>query len=295
MSITAADVRGDALPAVVPVGGGSALDRDGKPTVVRDPSRVVSVAPGAAETIAALGLAGTLVGRDIASDAPLIHAVPVVTDAHALSVEKVLAVRPTLLIIDPQTTPAAALDAVERAGIQTVRIPQAFNLDAVAPRIEALARVFGVPAQASRLVKGLRAAPADASPAAVRSPRVAFLYVRGTAAVYLLGGRGSGADSLIEAAGGVDVGAEAGLKPFTPITPEVMADLQPTVLLVMTKGLASVGGIDGLRALPGVKQTPAAREGRVIDVEDTMLLAFGMDSYRLVAKLRSALQVVTGD
>ncbi len=107
-------------------------------------------------------------------------------------------------------------------------------------------------------------------------PKVAFLYMRGSAAVYLIGGKGSGADSLIEAAGAVDAGEEAGLdKPFTPITGEALVRAQPDVILMMTKGLESVGGIDGLVRIPGIGQTPAGMNRRVVDMEDGVLLGYG--------------------
>ena len=293
VSITAADVRGADLSPTSPVPGGRATDRKGRAVTVADPSRIVSVASGVAETIAALGLARAVVGRDIASDSPAIHSAPVVTDAHAVSVEKVLAARPTLVVVDDQTTPTAAVDAIERAGVQVIKVPQAWSLPAVAPRVRALAAALGVPARATELLARMQREAAPVNADGVSRPRVAFLYLRGTAAVYLLGGRGSGADSIISAAGGVDVGAQAGLRPFTPITPEAMAGIRPDVLLVMTKGLQSVGGLSGLRALPGVKQTPAAVHGRVIAVDDTTLLAFGVDSYRLVGRLSAALRQVT--
>jgi iron complex transport system substrate-binding protein len=57
----------------------------------------------------------------------------------------------------------------------------------------------------------------------------------------------------------------------------------------MTEGLASVGGIDGLRALPGVAQTPAGESGRVIAVDDTVLLSFGARTGALIENLRAGL------
>lgn len=45
----------------------------------------------------------------------------------------------------------------------------------------------------------------------------------------------------------MDAGTEAGLdKHFTPITTEAPAQAQPDVILMMTKGLDSVGGLDGV-------------------------------------------------
>lgn len=275
------------MPTINPQAGGTATDYLGKPVTVRDPSRIISVASGAAEIVAALGLTRNLVGRDIASDSASTSDVPVVTDAHAVSVEKVLAQKPTLFIVDAQTSPTQALDAIARSGVQVIQIPQAWSLPEVQPRISALGRALGVPKQAAQLNAQL-----GITAAAPTGTRIAFLYLRGTASIYLLGGKGSGADAMIAASGAVDVGAQAKLNPFTPLTPEALAKAKPDVLLVMTKGLKSVGGITGLLSLPGVAQTPAGSHKRVIAVDDGLLLAFGVDTKNLVDALQVALSKV---
>jgi len=105
---------------------------------------------------------------------------------------------------------------------------------------------------------------------------VAFLYLRGQAGVYLLGGRGSGADSMIAAAGATDAGTAIGLdRPFTPITSEALVDAAPDVILMTTTGLESVGGIDGLLQIPGIAETPAGRDRRIVTEEDGLLYSFG--------------------
>jgi iron complex transport system substrate-binding protein len=58
----------------------------------------------------------------------------------------------------------------------------------------------------------------------------------------------------------------------------------------MTKGLESVGGIAGLTKLPGVAQTNAGRDGRVIAVDDTVLLSFGPRTAALVQLMAQALK-----
>jgi len=113
--------------------------------------------------------------------------------------------------------------------------------------------------------------PDDADP-----PRIAFLYMRGQAGVYLIAGPGSGADEMIEAAGGTDAGTAIGLdRPFTPITSEALTEAAPDVILMTTTGLDSVGGIDGLVEIPGIAQTPAGRDRRIVTVEDGLLYSFG--------------------
>lgn len=50
---------------------------------------------------------------------------------------------------------------------------------------------------------------------------------------------------------------------------------QPDVILMMSKGLESVGGVDGLVEIPGIRETPAGMDRRVVDLEDGVLLSFG--------------------
>lgn len=255
------------------------------------PTRIVSLAVGLGETLAALGVADRLVGRDEASLTAAIEAAPVVTKAHATSAEQVLALEPDLVLVDAGSGPPEALDQIRAAGVAVVEVPQAWTLADVEPRTLAVARAVGVPEDVAAAV----AATATTGPevTATDRPRVAFLYLRGTSAVYLLGGAGSGADALVDAAGGVDVGAELGLPAFTPLTAEALAAANPDVLLVMTKGLESVGGVDGLVGLPGVAQTRAGRERRVIAVDDAVLLSFGPRTGALVGSLATALDQAT--
>ena len=100
--------------------------------------------------------------------------------------------------------------------------------------------------------------------------------MRGQAGVYLIAGPGSGADSMIEAAGGIDAGTAIGLDhPFTPFTSESLVEAAPDVILMTTTGLESVGGIDGLLDIPGIAQTPAGEQRRIVTVEDGLLYSFG--------------------
>ena len=271
--ITAAD-----LPDITPVGSPGA----------QTPQRIVSLATGVGETLVALGVGDRVVGRDETSEVPT--QAEVVTEAHNVSAERVIALDPDLVIVDARTTPPEALEQIEAAGARVVEVPEAWTLADMGPRTEAIADAIGVDAAGllATLPAGATPGAASTSPAA-DAPRVAFLYLRGTSAIYLLGGQGSGADALIAAAGGVDAGAEAGLEAFTPLTAEALVALDPDVLLVMTGGLESVNGTDGLLALPGVEQTTAGRERRVIAVDDEVLLSYGPRTGALVDLLRGAL------
>ena len=165
-------------------------------------------------------------------------------------------------------------------------MPEAWGLADIEPKVTAIGGAIGAPVQAIGYVTALTSGTQELSLGS--SPKVAFLYLRGTSAIYLLGGVGSGADSMISQAGGVDVGAQAQLGPFTPLTAEEIVELDPEVLLVMTKGLESVGGIDGLLQLPGIAQTRAAATRAVVAVDDTLLLSFGPRTGEVVIALHDA-------
>jgi iron complex transport system substrate-binding protein len=91
----------------------------------------------------------------------------------------------------------------------------------------------------------------------------------------MLGGKDSGADAMIAAAGGIDVGTELGIEGFRQLTSEALVSARPDVILVLTAGLESVGGVEGLLRIPGVAQTPAGRERRIVHYDDLLLLGLG--------------------
>ena len=66
-------------------------------------------------------------------------------------------------------------------------------------------------------------------------------------------------------------------------------DVRPDTILVMTGGLESVGGIEGLKEIPGIAQTPAGQNESVVDVPDSQLLSFDSQSPRAIRAIADAL------
>ncbi|MEU9857594.1 ABC transporter substrate-binding protein [Streptomyces sp. NPDC047974] len=270
------------LPVTVP-------SADGRQVTVASAERIVPLSGSLSELVFTLGLGDRVVARDVTATFEQAADLPVVTRAHDVSAESVLSLRPTLVLAESTTGPAEAVAQIRDAGVPLVVVPAAKDLGDVDDRIDDVAAALGVPASGARLRErtGERiAAVREKIPARTEKPRVAFLYVRGSAAVYLLGGAESGASSLLEAAGAVDAGKESGLtKDFTPITSEALAQAAPDAILVMTKGLRSVGGVDGLVKIPGVAETPAGADRRVVSVDDGVLLNYGPRTDRVLASL----------
>ena len=254
-------------------------------------SRVVVLANGVAEIINALNAKSILVGRDISSTEKDLKDIPIVTSGHQVLPEKVIELKPDLVIIDASTGPRAALDQIRTAGIKIVETPESWTLSDISKKVAAVASAIGAPVQGDLLNQAFND-ELKTSTVATKS-RIAFLYLRGTSSVYLIGGPGSGSDSLIEAIGATDVGAQSLPNPYNTMTAESLATLNPDVIIVMTKGLQSVGGISGLLKLPGVAQTQAGKNQAVIDVDDSLLLSYGPRTPSLVTALARAVEAVT--
>jgi iron complex transport system substrate-binding protein len=262
---------------------------DGTKVTIRDVSRIVPLWTNLSEVVYSIGLGPNVVGRDTSTTFAPANRLPAVTRGHDLSAEAVLSLKPTLVLADDETGPPEALAQIRAAGVPVVVFPRANRVEDIQRDIVAVADAVGLPGQGDRLARQTQRKLGEAQrsvPHAEHRPRVAFLYLRGTAGVYLIGGPGSGADSMIDAAGGTDAGTAMGLRrPFTPITSEAMVQAAPDVILTTSTGLASVGGIDGLLGLAGIAQTPAGQDRRIITQDDGALYSFGARTPEVIEHL----------
>jgi iron complex transport system substrate-binding protein len=271
---------------------------DGVVVEVTDTSRIIVLNEAIAEIVVSLGMKDSIIGRDATTTLAALVDITEVSNGHDISAESVLALRPSVVIGDTRTGPSETLEQLRGAGVAVLIAPEVWTLSELPTRVEMIANALGIPRAGTDLIN-MTEQSIDAALKGVgayaTTPRVAFLYVRGTASVYLLGGSGSGADELVAATGAIDVGALNGLAAFTPLTAEAIVQADPDVLLVMTKGLDSVGGIDGLLELPGVSSTRAAASSAVIAVDDDLLLSFGPRTGALITRLAELLNTFSSD
>ncbi|MFD8298705.1 hemin ABC transporter substrate-binding protein [Streptomyces bauhiniae] len=274
-------------------------DTQGTKVTVRSTDRVLALDlyGSLAATVYGLGMGDRLVGRDQSTGFPGAAKLPLVTQGgHRLNAEAILALHPTLLITDTTLGPWDAVLQLRDSGVPVVVVGARRSLGTVGTLVDEVAAALGVRAEGKRLrarldreVAAERARIDGIAPdTAARRPRVLFLYARGQAGVYYLFGKGSGADSLIGALRGVDVASEAGINGFTPLNAEAMAKARPDLIMMMSEGLRSVGGVDGALRLPGVAQTPAGRHRRIVDMSDYQVLSFGPLTARVLDALARA-------
>jgi len=237
--------------------------------------RIVSIGGPVTEIVYALGAGVDVVGVDTSSTYPEAAAqLPQVGYQRRLSAEGVLSLQPDVVLATSDAGPPVALEHL-KAAVEVVEIPAVYTVAGAEAKIRLVAQTLGRKDQGEQLVETLRRDLAAAAAAVRQSrsqPRVLFLYARGLGTLYV-SGTGTAADAMIRLAGGVNAVTE--YEDFKPFTPEAVVAAAPDVLLMLARGLDSLGGVEGLLKLPGIALTEAARQRRIVAMDDLYLSGFG--------------------
>ena len=239
----------------------------------RPARRIVSLTPSLTEIVFALGAGERVVGvSDYCDYPPAAKTRPRVGTFLQPSVEKILALRPDLVLVDGvQKDVAAALQAAgggatvlaiamnDLAQVRAAITQVGAALSAEPAAAAALAQLDGELAEVRRLVESRGARP----------PRkVLFVVDRqlGGLRGLVVAGPGTYLDELVRLAGGVNVFADLKLR-YAKIAVESLEERQPEVILDVVHieaGGEESGRADWL-ALPSIK---AVRDGRVYILAD---------------------------
>lgn len=250
-----------------------------------------------------LGLEDTLVGRTTSDDNESLKDLPNVTEnGHSINTEAVMQLEPDLVLTDTTLGPREAMDTLEASGVKVVYFTPDRTLDGVEDFMREVAATVGVPEQGEQLierfteeleetkryVKHLASATTD-------PPSGAVLYVRGQGGVFFIMNEEYGASDLMSSLLLEDAATEAGITGLQPANAEALADLDPEIIFVMSKGLESTGGLKGLLKRPGIAQTRAGEDERIVDAPDTQLLSFGPRAPAALASLAEAVYLPEDD
>ena len=239
-------------------------------------SRIVTLSGTITEIVFALGASDQVVGVDASSSYPqAVNEMPKVSYHRRLSAEGVLSLVPTLVIATSEAGPPAAIEHLRSAGVELLILPHEPTVESALAKIELIATTLGASKTGETLIARIRAQLAlarSSHPTQTAKIKVLFIYARGQGTLNVAG-RATGADTIIELAGGVN--AVQGYEGYKPLTSEAVIAAAPDVILLLDKGLESIGGSPALWELPGLVLTPAGRQRRVISLDGLLLLGFG--------------------
>lgn len=262
---------------------------DGVTSTITDASRIVALSGEFSEIIWELGLGDNLVGVDLSSVYPKeeMRLKPKIGVEFRLLAEPILVLEPTVVVGDIDATPTEVIEQVRSAGVPVVILPRFAGIDAPAMKIRTVSGILGVDSAGEALAQRVQAevdAAIDRVADAQSRPRVAVVYVA-TADTILMLGSNTVFDGILESLGAEDVGPAAGVDGFVPLTAEAMVAAAPDVIITAERGFDGLGGMDGFLALPGIAQTPAGQNRRILVYEDLYLLGLGPRAGTLFAEV----------
>ncbi|WLH23337.1 ABC transporter substrate-binding protein [Pseudomonas sp. FP215] len=240
------------------------------------PQRWVSAGGALSEWVTALGGESKLVGVDTTSQHPAsLKALPSIGYQRQLSAEGILSLRPKILVGTEEMGPPPVLAQIRNAGVQVDMFSAQPDLPTLKSNLEHLGKLLGSEAKADALFAGYEQALAQQknwvakAQATQKAPRV-LLLLGHAGGKPLIAGKDTAADWMLQQAGGRNLATHVGYKPFSV---ESLAGLSPEVLVFADRALSG----DAARAAlfkenPILASTPAAKSGRVFELDPTLLV-----------------------
>ncbi|MEO8490071.1 ABC transporter substrate-binding protein [Pseudomonas sp.] len=240
------------------------------------PQRLVSAGGALSEWVAALGGESKLVGVDTTSQHPeSLKALPSIGYQRQLSAEGILSLRPQVLLGTEEMGPPPVLAQIRGAGVQVELFSAEADLPSLKGNLQHLGKLLGNEGKANQLFTGYEQALEQQkswlAKAQTTQKAPGVLLVLGHAGGKpLIAGKDTAADWMLQQAGGHNLATHTGYKPFSV---ESLAGLSPDVLVFSDRALTGDAARVALfKENPILASTPAARNGRVFELDPTLLV-----------------------
>jgi iron complex transport system substrate-binding protein len=220
--------------AAAPATALTAVDDAGHSFVIeRPPERIVTLAPSLTELVFAAGGGASLVGTSALSDfPPAARDIARVGDAGRLDVERVIALKPDLVLIWQRGNTSRELEQLEAAGLRLFQL-EPRRLGDVARAIERLGQLLGHEAEAKQRASEMRSALDRLRRAHAGAAPVTVFYQVWRQPLMTVNGKHL-IDDILTLCGGRNV--FAGLTPLVPIlSSEAVVGANPEAILTASE------------------------------------------------------------
>ena len=260
------------------------------PVAETSPKRIVSLIPSVTEHLFALGFGDRIVGIDRWADyPPAVKSLPRLADLEKVEVERILDLRPDLVVCFSSHEDEAKL--MRQAGIE-VLIPATETADDIEASLTMLGRVLQTPKRSARLWHHLDDRIRQIS-RQTRDPRPRVLTVFDRSP-FSVPTKSSFVHYMIEAAGGINVAAEADSKQsFVYVDSERVLEWDPDVIIDLSVG-SDAGAIveEAQRVWRSLGVLRAYREGKIRLVQAPSLSRPGP---RVAASIEILARLIRGE
>ena len=252
------------------------------------PKRIVTLNGALTETVDALGLGKSIVAVDVTSTYPAyVNTLPKISKNRSVSAEGLISFNPDIVLAPDGAVSKEIESQINAAGIKLVRIKQVFTLDGTYQFIKDVAAAVNATAKGDILIKQTKDKVAKALALVKQQPKntkVLFIYARGPG-VMMVAGKNTHIDAIINLAGGKN--AVNSFNDFKPYTTEALVQANPDVILMFDFGFSSLGGMDSILKIPGIAQTNAGKNKRIVQMDADLLINFSTRLDQAILQLHS--------
>ncbi|GAB3830485.1 heme/hemin ABC transporter substrate-binding protein [Pontibacter rugosus] len=247
------------------------------------------------EIVCALDYCDNIVATDRTSTYPAhMQQLPSLGYRNNVKAEGVISTGADLVLAEADYLPEAVTEQLNSTGITQHYFQNKLSKESTQAMISDIGKLLGKEEKAQELVVEIENDfnQLNAMLAHVQArPKVLFVYARGQGTLSI-GGKGTFAETMINMAGGQL--AVPQIEDFKPLTAEAVVAANPDYVLLFDSGLQSIGGEEGLLAVPGIKETNAGKNRKIIAMDGHYLSGFGprvgKAALELAQKLHPTLQ-----
>jgi len=242
---------------------------------VQAQTRIITAGSVTTEIVCALGDCDKIIASDRTSLYPAhIQQLPSIGYRSGIQAEGIISLKPTLVIAEKDYVSDAVLQQLAQSGIKLVIVDRKLNFDDTKKIIRQIGDVLGRGPEAIKIIEKNEAELAEANgwlKKATTSPRVLGVYNHGTATISMAGKETFA--EILNYAGAVN--AVSGVDRYKPLNAEALIAANPDYLLMLSTGVESIGGIDGVLKIAGVAQTTAGIRKQILIIDSLKLTNFG--------------------
>lgn len=245
------------------------------------PERVVSLSPGATETIYALSSQDILVGRSDYCDYPeaatKIESVGQITEPN---IEKIAELNPDLVIASAHFS-KELVDKIEALGIKVAVLYGEDSFDGAYKNIQDIALVLGKQEEGTKIIDEMKKKVEEVENKVRDLKKPSVYYVVGFGKTDFTAGGNTFIGQIIDRAGGENIAKEIDGWNYSK---EVLMEKNPDIVVLSDKYDSKSGFTTG----EGYKDLKAVKEGSVYEIDDNMLSRQGprqADGLKALAKI----------
>ncbi len=238
--------------------------------------KIITAGGTVTEVVNALGFGEQIIATDITSTYPAsMQELPSIGYRNQIKAEGILALGPDMILMEEGYLNPDVVKQLQAAQIEIHSFAKPKAVAETLTLIDGLGTLLDAEEEAHALKQSIdqdleklnEFLAADDS-----ELKAAFIMARGPQTIFLAGEK-TFAEEIFGMAN-IDFPA-TGFEDFIPLTPEALVEINPDYIVFFESGLQSLGGMQGLAAIQGMKETKAFQEENIVAIDGNLLSGFG--------------------